>query len=326
MADKKISQLTTATTPLAGTEEIPLVQSNSTKKVSIDNLTAGKAVTALSLTATNVKTSSATSNLNISGNTIAADGTDINIGINITPKGTGAVKINGANGQVNSVLFADLVVVGGASNAGTSKYVFDAGGGNTNSAAVITHYANRWSGPNSELGISVNNGFGLQEAFLVKTAGDVALPVGNLVVGTAGKGIDFSANTHAAGMTSELLNWYEEGTFTFTDASGAGLTITSNGFYTRIGRLVHWQAIVVYPSTASGADSLLGGLPFTPVGGAGSQGRAGAFISATDKADLVNVLQIEGTAQLQLFKAGFVRATNAELSSGTIYFAGFFVV
>ena len=44
MADKKISQLTWATTPLAGTEELPLVQSGVTKKVSAANLTAGRSI------------------------------------------------------------------------------------------------------------------------------------------------------------------------------------------------------------------------------------------------------------------------------------------
>lgn len=49
MADKKISQLTGATTPLAGTEEIPLVQSSTTKKATVANLTAGRAVSMDSL-------------------------------------------------------------------------------------------------------------------------------------------------------------------------------------------------------------------------------------------------------------------------------------
>lgn len=47
MADLKISQLTAATTPLAGTETLPIVQSGVTKKVSVANLTAGRAITAL---------------------------------------------------------------------------------------------------------------------------------------------------------------------------------------------------------------------------------------------------------------------------------------
>lgn len=46
MADLKISQLTGATTPLAGTEVLPIVQSGVTKQVSVANLTAGRSVNA----------------------------------------------------------------------------------------------------------------------------------------------------------------------------------------------------------------------------------------------------------------------------------------
>ena len=52
MADKKISALTAATTPLAGTEVLPIVQSSSTVKVAVSNLTAGRAVNVGSLTST----------------------------------------------------------------------------------------------------------------------------------------------------------------------------------------------------------------------------------------------------------------------------------
>jgi len=51
MADKKISALTSATTPLAGTEVLPIVQSGATVKVAVSDLTAGRAVSASSLTA-----------------------------------------------------------------------------------------------------------------------------------------------------------------------------------------------------------------------------------------------------------------------------------
>jgi hypothetical protein len=44
MADKKISELTASTTPLVGSETLPIVQSGVTKQVSVDNLTAGKTV------------------------------------------------------------------------------------------------------------------------------------------------------------------------------------------------------------------------------------------------------------------------------------------
>ena len=52
MADKKISALTGASTPLAGTEVLPIVQSGSTVKVAVSDLTAGRAVSALSLALT----------------------------------------------------------------------------------------------------------------------------------------------------------------------------------------------------------------------------------------------------------------------------------
>jgi hypothetical protein len=44
MADLKISALTASTTPLAGTEVLPIVQSSTTKQVSVANLTAGRSV------------------------------------------------------------------------------------------------------------------------------------------------------------------------------------------------------------------------------------------------------------------------------------------
>jgi len=52
MADQKISALTSASTPLAGSEVLPIVQSGVTKKVAVDNLTAGKDVAVKGLTAT----------------------------------------------------------------------------------------------------------------------------------------------------------------------------------------------------------------------------------------------------------------------------------
>ena len=52
MADKKISQLSNASTPLAGTETVPLVQSGSTVKTPVADLTAGRAVSAASYAAT----------------------------------------------------------------------------------------------------------------------------------------------------------------------------------------------------------------------------------------------------------------------------------
>lgn len=101
MADLKISQLPAATVPLAGSEVLPIVQSGTTKQVSIDNLTTGKAVSASSVSATTVTattvngttfdTNIAAAGVTLAGTTLAADGTDANISITITPKGTGIV-------------------------------------------------------------------------------------------------------------------------------------------------------------------------------------------------------------------------------------------
>ena len=52
MADSKISALPPSTTPLAGTEVLPIVQSSTTKQVSVANLTAGRAISATELTLT----------------------------------------------------------------------------------------------------------------------------------------------------------------------------------------------------------------------------------------------------------------------------------
>jgi hypothetical protein len=49
MANVKISALTSASTPLAGTEVLPIVQSSATVKVAVADLTAGRAISALSL-------------------------------------------------------------------------------------------------------------------------------------------------------------------------------------------------------------------------------------------------------------------------------------
>jgi hypothetical protein len=116
MADLKISQLPVATTPLAGTEVLPIVQSGSTKQVSVDNLTTGKAISALSVTATTVTattanattfdTNVAAAGVTLAGTTLAADGTDTNIGININPKGTGVVTTSTTYSDVNGALRA----------------------------------------------------------------------------------------------------------------------------------------------------------------------------------------------------------------------------
>jgi hypothetical protein len=90
MADLKISQLPAATTPVAGTEVLPIVQSGTTTKVSIADLTVGRAVTATTFLG-GLDTNVTAAGLTVTGTTVAADGTDTNIDLTLTPQGSGVV-------------------------------------------------------------------------------------------------------------------------------------------------------------------------------------------------------------------------------------------
>ena len=87
----------------------------------------------------------------------------------------------------------------------------------------------------------------------------------------SGRGIDFSATSDASGMSSELLDDYEEGTFSPIPDAGGGVTFTyahNTGFYTKIGNTVTFQIyLMFYASTITGGNSGNGvaiqGLPFT---------------------------------------------------------------
>ena len=128
MADLKISQLPAATTPLAGTEVLPIVQSGSTVQVSVDNLTAGKAISATTVTATTVTattvngttfdTNVAAAGVTLAGTTLAADGTDTNISLTLTPKGTGVVT----TGKTYTDAYGKVRAIPQSGSAKTTSY------------------------------------------------------------------------------------------------------------------------------------------------------------------------------------------------------------
>ena len=194
MADSKISALPASTTPLVGTEVLPIVQSSAPKQVSVANLTAGRAVA------------------------------------------TGALTVTG----------------------------------------------------------------------------DATLSTGNLIPSTAAKGINFTANTPAAGMSSQLLNWYEQGTWTPADGSGAGLTFsTATGTYTRIGRSVTLQFVVAYPITISVVSAKISGMPFTAL----NQSAGSCINNKINAAPLTGT----GTTSISLFDLnGLNNLSNSAFSNGTI--------
>lgn len=202
MADKKISALTAATTPLAGTEVLPIVQSGATVKVSVDNLTEGKTVKA--------------ADLQLPWND------DAEVIFRFDDSYKWGMKNPSADNRSLRVF---------------SKAADGAG-------RIIFAYGND------------------VEGMRLETTGNVEVATGNVVMKTAGKGIDFSANTHAPGMTSELLDWYEEGTWT-PNVSFSGAT-SSEGTYTRIGRQVTVRGSLTGASLSFGATAIVtDNLPFS---------------------------------------------------------------
>ena len=98
------------------------------------------------------------------------------------------------------------------------------------------------------------------------TAGvvDFRLSNGNVIMGTSGSGIDFSATSGTG--TSELFSDYEEGVWTPANATWGNLTI-AKAQYTKIGNTVHLFAQVTADSSATIAidsSSLISGIPFAP--------------------------------------------------------------
>ena len=95
---------------------------------------------------------------------------------------------------------------------------------------------------------------------------------GNLVVGTSGHGIDFSATSQGAGMTSELLDSYEEGTWNpiWSNATSGGTTSSNNmfGIYTRVGRVCNAHFFTWgLPSPGNSDAMYLQGFPFAMASG-----------------------------------------------------------
>ena len=180
MANSKISALTSATTPLAGTETLPIVQSSTTKQVSVANVTAGRDVAGKSFT--------------------ASTGMLVRGSFGSTGR---AAEFNGSDVLMDGAGQFDLIIGDG----GVAYMSL------TTTDNAVSMKVRDYSG-------------GADLVTVTRSSGDTTINKGNLVQGTAAKGVNFTANTPASGMTSQLLNWYEEGTWTPIDSSGAGLTLT----------------------------------------------------------------------------------------------------
>jgi len=121
-------------------------------------------------------------------------------------------------------------------------------------------------------------------------------------------------------MTSQLLNWYEEGTWTPADASGAGLTFTLYyARYTRVGRLVNYEFGLSYPVTASAASASINGLPFSATNNTFGK------ITYTD-APLTSVTYLSGTGTTITFLTPGFAVPNANISGQLFIISGTYSV
>ena len=100
----------------------------------------------------------------------------------------------------------------------------------------------------------------------IQDDGHVKINNGDLIIGTGGHGISFSADSNASGSTSELLNDYEEGEFTpsATDGNNTFSQGQESGKYIKVGNIV--QCTFTFNCSISGTSGFaffIQGLPFT---------------------------------------------------------------
>lgn len=158
MADKTISALTAATTPLAGTEVLPIVQSNTTVKVAVSNLTAGRSV---NMSLANVTLDDAVTN-------------SVSYPIVATHTSTGTTTAGFGVGidfrQENSTY------------------------SNVTQVATIESICTAQPDIHHDLVIKTKYNNNLAERIRIKNGADLVVSNGNFVPATAGKGINFSAD------------------------------------------------------------------------------------------------------------------------------------
>ena len=176
---------------------------------------------------------------------------------------------NNIQGEANLTFDGSSVTIGGSTpvlktNDGSSRTLELRGGSTSHNPGLVSTYAS-----NLYLGSNGTESVHIGTEHLTITNGD-------LVIGTGGHGIDFSAQTTSSnsGVTpdtstgAETLDHYETGTW--TPQFGGGLTATAYGYetgtYTRIGRLVYWT--IILKATAghnqSATDRInVTGFPFT---------------------------------------------------------------
>jgi hypothetical protein len=292
MADTKITALTALTAADPANDVIPIVDvsdttmaaSGTTKKISVNNILSSSPTASGALTVTGLVTAGsatitgdltvATDRLKVvTGSTAVQIGatTQTQFGTTAWPTSyvgkTGSRVLIGNSGEL--LLWNEAAAVSGnlstmfvGAKSGPSATII-AGGAIKAGIENITDFSGFLTLSTQAADAT------MVENLRITSTGNVNISTGNVVMATSGKGIDFSATANSSGtMTSELLNDYEEGTFTPTISSGATAVTfsTQDGKYTKVGRLVTiFIRITTTVATRNGSQFIISGLPFSVV-------------------------------------------------------------
>ena len=169
------------------------------------------------------------------------------------------------------------------------------------------------------------------ERMRITSAGDVSVAGGNLVIGTAGKGIDFSAQTRSSasgvGNYAEILDHYEEGSWTPAANNGTFGGVVQ-GRYTRVGnKVTAWCDIQSVNDTTTAAFLNINGLPFAPVGSGTLGDLPGSImtryldVGVTEEMGVVSFVSSSETyIRIYVMQTGgtYIRVKNSHYSNAAI--------
>ena len=154
----------------------------------------------------------------------------------------------------------------------------------------------------------------LTGATTVGGTSNLTITDGDLVIGTSGHGIDFSATGDGSGTdSSELLDDYEEGTWTPTATAYGGTFSASDAQYVKVGRMVHFDCVLSFSGTDSDRVTIAG-LPYT----ATNTSAVAKYFSGSAYSDLM--MLVSGTTIVGANTSG--DATYTSVSGMTARFSG----
>jgi hypothetical protein len=142
--------------------------------------------------------------------------------------------------------------------------------------------------------------------------------VGGATPAASGAGITFPA-TQSASSDANTLDDYEEGSWTPSDGSGAGLSFTGvGGTYTKVGRLVTCQFNVNFPVTANAAQATITGLPYAAATISGISNPINGFITYTTANITFTTPGAGGGVTFNFWNLAGGSITNAQLSNADV--------